>query len=1103
MKSKRGLLASVCLCLGLTVAFTLLILLGQQASRALAFSSSGNTSSTLQASLPEMRSSALEDIDLDVTFINRSPLYQAYCVEYPWDVPGQPGIPFLCPGTEEDQRWPEQGEIVTFTAHIINKGTAPSPTFDYAWYIDSVEVASGSLPGLAPAQEITTTYKWPWGHEMSADGQQALGDHNVAFSADPDDLISESFESNNTLEDPTNAMSFHFFFTPAMYTAYNEPVDPQWPRSAEDWIQKQMTMMNWDFKYSTYPVAPDGATLRVRIDKIALSNAYPTIPGPDGGWFINADYRHGASGWYDPATDIDWALIHEMSHQVAIIDLYAIGAEPSALKVNDHLGNPVNFSFAWPRPDLMGGGDIWPHTEWYRYSSHVVGGASTYKGYRNGYYGAYLFDIPLENYFLVLDNQGNPAQDVKVKLWQRNGTPDWTGQSAFDDPPDINGTTDSSGRFLLTNRTVNGGTTTANGHVLHDNPFGVVDIIGSQNLFLVSLKQEDHEEFRWLDITEFNLAYWMGDTISHTFVISSHVPPLLAPQAPRVSNPQVQGDGAKICWQPGTPPVPSSYRVYRASAPMFAYEQIAQVTDSMCFEDNYPAGSYGSKVYAVTAVSSTGTESGFSNFAWAPTLTNPTSVAITSDGGRYILDPRNGYALIRQDGGGTFQKYVGSVHFHLEYSQYMAMTASNHLLFSHPGDVYTDTHSVRTAELDGTPLLEFGEQGSGPGQFETPSGVAGWGEACSFGGPYEDDEHTSLLLHFDGSYNGEQGEPGAHQGTSFDTGRYGQGVLIDDTDTLTYLVEGNINHQQGAIEFWIQPIWDGDDGGNHTLFWWGEGDNIFHLRKDPISNLVFDRFFGGGSCGAPHNVADWRNGEWHHLAITWDGPEMALFEDGLQVAQTVCGGTANPTGDSFAIGTDLSSEQTIDAIIDEFRISDTPRLGDSLSCGRILVADSGNNRLQAFNSQGDFLSEFGTYGNGAGQFNDPQGLAVDQSGRVFVVDRGNNRLVILGFNGETFSYLGSITSGFNAPTSVSFGPPGILAVADTGNNRIVVLDLDGNFLAAYDQPNDGYSGFFNAPRGVAVDQDGDLVIADTGNGRVVTVRSIKYIWLPAVLRMNK
>jgi hypothetical protein len=532
---------------------------------------------------------------------------------------------------------------------------------------------------------------------------------------------------------------------------------------------------------------------------------------------------------------------------------------------------------------------------------------------------------------------------------------------------------------------------------------------------------------------------------------------------------------------------------------MFEYERVAEGVTGTCFEDTYSAGSYGSKVYAVTAVSPEGTESGFSNFGWAPTLSHPTSLTITPSGDRYVLDPRNGYALIRQDDEGAFRQYIGSVHFHLENSQYMALDANYHLLFSHPGDAYTSRHSVRVATLDGAPLQEFGERGSGTGQFETPTGVASWGEVCSYGGPYEADEHTLLLLHLDGSNTGEQGELGTSTGTTFETGKFGQGLLIDDSDTLTYTTPGNITSSQGTIEFWIRPDWDGDDGGNHTLFWWdGDGDIFLHLRKDGISNLVFDRFYMGGSCGAPHNVADWQAGEWHHLAVTWKGTEMALYEDGLQVAHAICGDTAHPAANIFYIGSGSGGDQAVDATLDELRISDVPRLGDSLTCGRILVVDSGNHRLQSFNCQGDFLSAFGTFGDGQGQFNNPQGLAVDSEGRVIVVDRGNNRLVVLGFDGQAFSYLDSFTADFDAPTGVSVSPNGNLVVADTGNNRIVVLDPHGNLLAEYNQPNDGYTGSFNAPRGVAVDRAGNIVVADTGNARVVTVFTWKKFWLPLV-----
>jgi hypothetical protein len=339
-------------------------------------------------------------------------------------------------------------------------------------------------------------------------------------------------------------------------------------------------------------------------------------------------------------------------------------------------------------------------------------------------------------------------------------------------------------------------------------------------------------------------------------------------------------------------------------------------------------GSYGGKTYAVTAVNAQGLESGFSNFGWAPTLSNPASVVITPQQQRLILDPRNGYALMRQDAGSAYRQYVGSVHFHLEYTQFMALDANNHLLFSHPGDAYVDRHSVRVADLGAVPLLEFGERGSGPGQFETPAGVAAWGEACSTEGPH-------------------------------------------------------------------------------------------------------------------------------------------------------------PVGE-YAVG--------------------LPRLGNSLTCGRILVADSGNHRVQAFDSQGGFVAEFGSYGNGEGQFNNPQGLAVDPSGRVLVVDQGNNRIVALSFDGQAFGYLDSYTAGFGAPTGVAVAAWGHIVVADTGNNRVAVVDAEGNFVAEYTEPNDRYAGSFNAPRGVAIGRDGSLVIADTGNQRVVTVRGAlpawHTIWLPLVFRSD-
>jgi hypothetical protein len=1047
-----------------------------------------------------------EGIDLDVTYINRTPLYKAYCVEYLYDAPNQPGRPTLCPGTENDQRWPKQGEIVTFTAHIINKGTIPSPAFAYAWHIDGAEVANGILPALAPAAEVTATYLWPWAHDLSSDGQRAMGDHTVGFTADPANTIAETYESNNHLEDPTNAMSFRISITPEMYEAYNTPVDPKYPYSAEDWLQKQFAAMNANFAEAIFAATPQGATLRVRINTINVTPSDLGMDGEhDGAWFIRDEVRCVDCGYWDPETDIDWGLVHELSHQVSIIDLYAIGVYAANVFVSSDNGMPANMGFGWTGGGLMGGGDISPYSEPNRYSSHTAAGASTYAGYRNGFYGSYLFDIPWHNYLRILDNQGTPAPGVEVALYQRTGPWDWTGHMGVDNLPEITGTTDANGLFPLPNRPANGGTVTANGHVLHDNPFGVVDIIGNQGLFLIRLDQGEHEEFHWLDITQFNLAYWLGDVISHTFTLSSHVPPLGAPPAPELLAVQVEGGWVSLEWKPSQSPGVAGYRVYRAAAPQYRYVEASGLLSEPRFGETFsPAYDDGQhRVYAVIVVSTGGLESGFSELAYAPTLGEPVALALTSDGARVVLNNGNLYPLLRQRAGGRYSHRLVNVHYDLGSAHHLAFDPAGRLLISGFGQFPDSRPAVRVYSQELQPLWGFGSEGAAPGQFLAPAGIASWGLPCTDGGPYETDSHTLLLLHFDGDHAGAEGEMGTSTGTTFTGGRYGQGLLMDHTDTLTYTAAGNLNHTRGAVEFWIRPNWDGDDGGDHTLFWWGDDAGMLHLRKDPISNLVFDYFYAGGGCGAPTNVADWRAGEWHHLAFTWAETEIRLYVDGQRVAQTECGGTAQPAAPEFYVGSWAGGTRSIEATLDELRISDIPRVGNNDMCGRILVADSELHRIQAFDDEGNLLSAYGSPGSDVGQFNTPQGLAVDSNGRVIVADQGNNRLVVLSYDGTEFGYLGSFDAGFSGPTGVAVDAWDHIVVADTGNNRIAVLDGQGSVLAEFTEPNDGYTGAFNAPRGVAMEPCGTLVVADTGNQRVVTVRGALpgcRTWQPLVVR---
>ena len=62
------------------------------------------------------------------------------------------------------------------------------------------------------------------------------------------------------------------------------------------------------------------------------------------------------------------------------------------------------------------------------------------------------------------------------------------------------------------------------------------------------------------------------------------------------------------------------------------------------------------------------------------------------------------------------------------------------------------------------------------------------------------------------------------------------------------------------------------------------------------------------------------------------------------------------------------------------------------SDGSVYVADSWNDRIQKFTSEGVFVSELGTEGAGDWEFQHPNGVAVASDDSVYVADTENNRI---------------------------------------------------------------------------------------------------------------
>jgi NHL repeat len=199
---------------------------------------------------------------------------------------------------------------------------------------------------------------------------------------------------------------------------------------------------------------------------------------------------------------------------------------------------------------------------------------------------------------------------------------------------------------------------------------------------------------------------------------------------------------------------------------------------------------------------------------------------------------------------------------------------------------------------------------------------------------------------------------------------------------------------------------------------------------------------------------------------------------------------------------------------------DSPEGIATNSSGDIYVVDSGNERIDEFSAAGAFIKAYGwgvadglyqfetctstcqsgRAGSGAGQFEEPGGIATDSLGDVYVGDDYNERI-------DEFSAAGAFIKAFGSPgygagqledpEGVATDSSGDVYVADFYNNRIDEFSAAGAFIKAYGWGvadgmekfetctstcqqgiGDGGAGGLDLPTGVATDSSGDVYVAE-------------------------
>jgi DNA-binding beta-propeller fold protein YncE len=113
---------------------------------------------------------------------------------------------------------------------------------------------------------------------------------------------------------------------------------------------------------------------------------------------------------------------------------------------------------------------------------------------------------------------------------------------------------------------------------------------------------------------------------------------------------------------------------------------------------------------------------------------------------------------------------------------------------------------------------------------------------------------------------------------------------------------------------------------------------------------------------------------------------------------------------------------------------------DTGADGTVVIADTGNNEVAKYASDGRLLWRTARRATGSADLDNPRDVGVDAAGNVFVADTRNSRLVKLGPDG---AYLGETRGPTGDPMSFPFGVSvagGRVYVADTGWNKVRVFD---------------------------------------------------------------
>lgn len=427
------------------------------------------------------------------------------------------------------QKWPANGGIVTFIAHVKNNSDFPAPKFEYYWKIDNEIMKRGNSEAPVGGKEVTISYSWKWAHQIN-DGA-ITGSHSVEFIVDPAGKLKEKTKANNSIKDYTQGLAIGFWVERSVYDYFNknqfvycQDKDCLGSNSWEDWAQRQVRKWNDLFQNSTPEIID-----RVRLDKVivvndcslplagGLGSNHPDIrdKSVDMMWGFTSGgvtdqttcgcIREGGNcGFYKihpEFLNVELPLLHELSHARYLYDLYNLNVTPEQVKLREGKSPIVETGLiGWSSPyhvyktdkkGLMTGDHDLGYDIHSAFALNRIKGLRARGGNYNAsqFLGEYLNDLPKSIKLRFSSKNLRPMSGISVKIFLPKSS------NIFEGVADIEGRTDTQGIF------------TPSQPLFIKNYWENLPNL----LFMYRLQVDRQIVYGFQDITDYNIAYWNGN----------------------------------------------------------------------------------------------------------------------------------------------------------------------------------------------------------------------------------------------------------------------------------------------------------------------------------------------------------------------------------------------------------------------------------------------------------------------------------------------------------------------------------------------------------------------------------------------------------------